>query len=270
MTREELLKKIKKIDIKTSIITDDFFSGKYRSFFRGNGMEFSNIRKYEIGDDVKRIDWKTSARQRRTYVKEYEEEREISMYILVDVSKSNMFVDKKDKINEIVATIAFSADKNNDKVGLILFSDIIEKFIPIGRGKNHSLKIIEALIENNTKGKGTNISLALDYLNKISKRRGVVFLISDFLDKDYEKSLKISKKKHDLIPIRIKDKKLLELPKGIVFTLEDSETGENITVGSLKRNIKIEEENLKNIIDISTDDDYIKILMEYFKRRSRL
>lgn len=268
MDRKELLKKIRKIDIRTSALAEELFVGKYHSCFKGNGMEFSDIRRYEAGDDVKRIDWKTSARQRKTYVKEYQEERELSIYILVDISLSNSFASKKDLITQLVATLVFSADKNNDRFGAILFSDKIEKFIKLGKGKNHSLSIIEAMLKTEIESKGTNISGALNYLNKIQKRKGIVFLISDFLDEDYEKSMGIISKKHDLIPVRILDRKFNELPKGVLFNLKDSETDEIITVGNFKENIMLQEKEIANVLDIYTDEDYVKSLIKFFKKRS--
>lgn len=267
MEKQELLKKIRKIDIRTSALAEELFVGKYKSCFKGNGMEFSDIRKYEIGDDVKRIDWKISARQRRTYVKEYREERELSIYILVDISLSNSFNSKKDLITQIVATLAFSADKNNDRLGSILFSNKIEKFIKLGRGKNHSLSIIEAILNTTVQGKGTNIDGALNFFNRIQKRKGIVFLISDFLDEGYEKKLKMLSLKHDLIPIRILDRKFEELPKGVIFDLKDSETNEIVTIGNFKEKILLEDEKIKNVLDIYTDEDYIKSLIKFFKKR---
>lgn len=267
MEKQELLKKIRKIDIRTSALAEELFVGKYKSCFKGNGMEFSDIRKYEIGDDVKRIDWKISARQRRTYVKEYREERELSIYILVDISLSNSFNSKKDLITQIVATLAFSADKNNDRLGSILFSNKIEKFIKLGRGKNHSLSIIEAILNTTVQGKGTNIDGALNFFNRIQKRKGIVFLISDFLDEGYEKKLKMLSLKHDLIPIRILDRKFEELPKGVIFELKDSETGEIVTIGNFKEKILFEDEKIKNVLDIYTDEDYVKSLIKFFKKR---
>lgn len=268
MTKEELLKKIKKIDLNISSKADEFFVGNYRSIFKGNGMEFSDIRKYEIGDDVKRIDWKTSARQRKTYIKEYEEERELSIFLLVDVSLSNNFKMKEDLITQIAGSISYSATKNSDNVSLILFTDKIEKFIPPQKGKNHSLRIIEALLDTKPLGKGTDIRNALNFFNKIQKRHSVVFLISDFLDSDYEETLKLIQQKHTVIPIRIIDRKFQSLPKGFLFNLLDSESGETVVVGNLKEDINFQEEKIPNVLDIYTDEDYVKSLMKFFRRRS--
>ena len=197
MNRAEILKKIKKIEIASSILADELFAGKYRSYFKGNGMEFSDIRRYAPGDDVKKIDWKVSARQRKTYVKEFTE----------------------DLLCQLVGSLAFSANKNSDKVGAVLFTDKIEKFIPLKKGRNHSLVILDNLLSFEPQGKRTDISKALDFLNKIAKRRAIVFLISDFIDKGYEKSMAITAQKHDLIPIRIADRKYETLPKGAIFNM---------------------------------------------------
>lgn len=268
MTKEELLKKIKKIDLNISSKADEFFIGNYRSIFKGNGMEFSDIRKYEIGDDVKRIDWKTSARQRKTYIKEYEEERELSIFLLVDISLSNNFKMKEDLITQIAGSISYSATKNSDNVSLILFTDKIEKFIPPQKGNNHSLKIIEALLDTNPLGKGTDIRNVLNFFNKIQKRHSVVFLISDFLDSGYEETLKLIQQKHTVISMRIIDRKFQSLPKGFLFNLLDSESGETVIVGNLKEDINFQEEKIPNVLDIYTDEDYVKSLMKFFRRRS--
>ncbi len=267
MTREELLKKIKAIDIKTSLISKEFLIGNYHSFFKGNGMEFSDIRKYEMGDDVRRIDWKTSARLRKTYIKEYKEERELSIYILVDISASNDFKNKKDMITEVSACLSYTAYKNNDKVGLLLFSDKIEKFILAKKGNINNFQIIDALLTTKPESQKTSIDNALNYINKIRKKPAIIFLISDFLDENYEKTLKLTMKKHEVIPIRICDKKFHSLPKGYIYNLRDSENNELVTVGSLKEEIKFNEESLPRVLDIYTEEDYIKSLVKFFKRR---
>lgn len=265
MTKEELLKKIKKINIHTKAIADEFFIGNYRSLFKGNGMEFSDVRRYEMGDDVKRIDWKITARQRKTYVRQYEEERELSIFLIVDISLSNNFQSKEDLIAEITGTLAYSSCENGDNVGLILFSDKIEKFIPPQKNKNQILRIIETILNTKPSGKGTNISCALDFLNKIQKRRSIVFLISDFLDKNFLHSLKIIQRQHTLISIRIIDKKFESLPKGFLFNLLDSETEETLTIGNFKNDITFQENNMIKTLDIHTDDDYVKVLAKFFK-----
>jgi uncharacterized protein (DUF58 family) len=267
LKREELLKKIKKIEIASSILAREIFTGKYRSYFKGNGMEFSDIRIYTPGDDVKKIDWKVSARQRKTYVKEFTEEREICIYILVDISNSNNFAAKLDLIYQLVGSLILSAHKNGDKVGIILFSSKVEKFIPPKKGRNHAMVIIDTLLNYEPLDKKTSIKTALEFLNNIMKKRGIVFLISDFLDTGYEKMLSIIDSKHDLIPIKINDKKYETLPKGAIFNIVDSEIGENIVVENYKKNISITDKTPKNILMIYTDDNYIVTLSNYFNRR---
>ena len=264
MNRAEILKKIKKIEIASSILADELFAGKYRSYFKGNGMEFSDIRRYAPGDDVKKIDWKVSARQRKTYVKEFTEERELAIFLLIDISKSNSFYAKKDLLCQLVGSLAFSANKNSDKVGAILFTDKIEKFIPLKKGRNHSLVILDNLLSFEPQGKKTDISKALDFLNKIAKRRAIVFLISDFIDKGYEKSMAVTAQKHDLIPIRIADRKYETLPKGAIFNMIDSETGEEIVIENFDKDITLNEDIPKNILNLYTDEDYIVTLSNFF------
>ena len=266
MTKEELLRKIKKINIRTKAVADEFFVGNYRSIFKGNGMEFSDVRPYEIGDDVKRIDWKITARQKRTYIKQYEEERELSIFLVVDISLSNNFQSKEDLIAQITSSLAYSGCENGDNVGLILFSDRVEKFIPPQKNRNQILRIIEAILTTKTSGVGTNISVALDFLEKIQKRHSIVFLISDFLDENYTHSLKIIQRQHTLIPIRILDRRFESLPKGFLFNLLDSESNEVVTVGNFKNNINFQEDNDIKTLDIYTDDDYAKVLAKFFKR----
>lgn len=270
MNKKEILQKIKKIEIASNLLANEIFSGNYRSFFKGNGMEFSDIRRYSPGDDVKKIDWKVSAKQRKTYIKQFTEEREISIYILVDISNSNNFPAKFDLISQLVGTIAFSAVKNNDKVGAIFFTDKIEQIIPVKKGKRQALIILDNLLSINPVSKGTNIENALHIFNKLSKQRSIVFLISDFIDTNYEKAINITKLKHDIIPIRIADKKFETLPSGAVFTFEDSESGEQIVVENFNTAKNISEEFPKTILSIYTDEDYIIKLANYFKRRRRI
>ena len=266
MTKEELLRKIKKINIRTKAVADEFFVGNYHSIFKGNGMEFSDVRPYEIGDDVKRIDWKITARQKRPYIKQYEEERELSIFLVVDISLSNNFQSKEDLIAQITSSLAYSGCENGDNVGLILFSDRVEKFIPPQKNRNQILRIIEAILTTKASGVGTNISVALDFLGKIQKRHSIVFLISDFLDENYNHSLKITQRQHTLIPIRILDRRFESLPKGFLFNLLDSESGEVVTVGNFKNSINFQENSEIKTLDIYTDDDYAKVLAKFFKR----
>ncbi|TDX52735.1 DUF58 domain-containing protein [Orenia marismortui] len=272
MVSTELIKKIRKIEIKSNRIVEEIFSGEYRSVFQGKGMEFDEIREYYPGDDIRNIDWNVTARQNKAYIKKFHEERELNMFLLIDMSNSNSFAKKKDLIAEIGATLAFSAVKNNDKVGSILFTDKIEKMIPSRQGKKHVLSIIEDILRFQVNNKGTDIKKALQYLNKIQKRRSIVFLISDFIDQNYERELKITNQKHDLVLIRVIDPNEEKIPKGAIFEFEDLETGEKIVVDNLKQENRL---NLKvklptrNLINIYTNEDFIKPLMLFFKRRMR-
>jgi len=270
MKREELLKKIKKIEIASSILAREIFSGRYRSYFKGNGMEFSDIRLYAPGDDVKKIDWKVSARQRKTYVKEFTEEREICIYILVDISGSEYFPEKLDLIYQLVGSLALSAHKNGDKVGLILFTTKIEKHIPPKKGRNHAMILLDAMLNAEPAERGTSIRTALEFLNGVMKKRGIVFLISDFLDTGYEKMLAILDSKHDLIPIAVGDKKYDKLPSGAIFTLRDAESGERVVMENKAGDISLTRPMGRRILKIDTDDNYIVTLSNYFGKRRRI
>lgn len=270
MTKDKILQKIKKIEIASTLLANEVFSGNYRSYFKGNGMEFSNIRRYSPGDDIKKIDWKVSARQRKTYVKEFVEERELSIFLLIDISKSNDFIAKQDIISQLVGTIAFSAIKNGDKVGAVFFSDKIEKVIPLKKGKTQALIILDNYLSLKATGKGTNIGKALSLLNNITNHRAVVFLISDFIDTGYDKAINLTKLRHDLIPIKITDKKFSKLPKGAIFTMTDSETGEEIIIENFHKEYNFDESLSKDILNIYTDDNYIVKLSNFFKRRKQI
>lgn len=265
-SKKELLRRIKDIEIKATILSDNIFAGQYHSCLKGNGMEFADIRRYAPGDDVKKIDWKVTAKQRRAYVKEFVEERELSVFILVDVSASNRFKDKLELITELVGSLAFSANKNGDRVGSLFFSDEIEKIITLKKGKKHALSIIENLLILNPSGRKTDIANALRYFGKMFKRRSVIFLISDFLDDGYEKELKILSRRHEIIPVRIGDRKFESLPKGAIFTLEDSETGEQIVVENYKSTSDFNINNLKDGINLYVGEDYIKEISRFFCR----
>ena len=266
-SKKQLLKKIKNIEIKATILSDNIFAGQYQSCLKGNGMEFSDIRRYTPGDDVKKIDWKVTAKQRKAYVKEFVEERELSVFLLVDISASNRFREKLDLITELVGSLAFSANKNGDRVGAVFFSNQIEKVIPLKKGKKHTLSIIENLLTIKPKGDKTDISMVLRYFGKIFKRRSVIFLISDFLDDNYEKELKILAQRHEIIPVRIGDKKYESLPIGAIFTLEDSETGEQIVIENYKENSSdININNISNGINLYVGEDYVKEISKFFNR----
>ncbi len=288
METAELLKKVRKIEIKTKGLSSQIFSGEYHSAFKGRGMAFSEVREYTPGDDVRSIDWNVTARFNSPFVKVFEEERELSVVLLVDVSASGSFGTnkqfKQDLITELCAVVAFSASQNNDKIGVIFFSDKIEKFIPPKKGKSHILRIIRELIEFKPEQKKTNLEIALRYLTNVIKKRSVVFLISDFFaEANYKDALKIANKKHDLVALRIIDKAELELPKMGLVKLKDNETGKitwvdtddkffrkQYNVNLLKFEGELKETFTRSGIDatrIYTDESYIKPLMNLFKNR---
>jgi len=270
MVNGELLKKIRKIDIKTNRLVEEIFSGEYRSGFRGKGMEFDDIREYYPGDDVRNIDWNVTARHNKAFVKLFSEEREMNVFFLIDMSRSNSFGRKRELIAEVAATLAFSACKNNDRVGVIFFTDKIEKFIPSNNGRKHVLSIIEKIMNFNPASEGTDISHALQYFNRICKKRSVAFLISDFLDTGYNKDLKITLNRHDLVLVRVIDKAEEVLPGGAIFTFQDLESGETVVLDNTKHDFRLESGlNLpkRSSVNIYTDEDFVKPLQKFFKRR---
>lgn len=289
---EDILKRVRRIEIKTRGLSDEIFAGKYHTAFRGRGMSFAEVREYRVGDDVRDIDWNVTARSDRAHVKVYEEERELTMMLLVDVSPSRMFgseeLTKKNLITEVAATLAFSASKNNDKVGCILFSDHIEKFIPPKKGRSHILMIIRELVSFKPSGKGTNISEALRYLVGVNKKRTTSFLLSDLVNSvedmpKFEDALKIASSKHDLMAIHIFDKRDKELPDVGIIEMEDSESGAVQWVDSSSRRVRdfwrrsYEERTAKmsrmlrhnrvDVAEVSTDGDYVVELIKMFKTR---
>lgn len=289
MDTKEILKKVRKIEIKTKRLSNDIFGGEYHSSFKGRGMTFSEVRQYQFGDDVRSIDWNVTARYNEPYVKVFEEERELTMILMVDVSGSEFFGTtnqfKKDTITEIAATLAFSATQNNDKVGLILFSDDVELFIPPKKGKSHVLRIIRELIEFKPKSKKTNIDVALKFLSSVLKKRAIVFMLSDFMDDDYEKSAKIAGSKHDLTGIRVYDKHDEEIPNLGMVPMLDAETGAvqlvNTSSKTTRRNYKANALRLTDYyintftrsgsgtINTRVDESYVKKLLGYFKHKGR-
>lgn len=272
MITKELIRKIRQIEIKSMKLVDELFSGEYHANFKGKGMEFEDIREYYPGDDVRSIDWNVTARHNQTYVKQFSEERELNMFLLIDVSKSNSFGNKKDFIAELGATLSYSANKNNDKVGMILFTDKVEKVIPSKSGRRHTLSIIETILDFKPKSKGTDIEAALKYFNRIEKKRSVVFLISDFMDTDYDQGIKMVSRKHDLVLIRVIDPVEDAIPKGGIYTFEDLESGETYVLDNLKSEMKtsqLVETNGLNMIQLFTDKDYIKPLRLFFHRKVR-
>ena len=288
METSELLKKVRKIEIKTRGLSSQIFSGEYHSAFKGRGMAFSEVREYTPGDDIRTIDWNVTARFGTPYVKVFEEERELSVVLVVDVSASGLFGTnkqfKQDLITELCAVVAFSASQNNDKIGIIFFSDKIEKFIPPKKGKSHILRIIRELIEFKPDHKQTNIEIALKYLTNVIKKRSVVFLISDFLSEtNYKDALKIANKKHDLVALRIIDKTEMQLPEVGMVKLMDNETGKHLWVDTDNKKFRKQfavnqlkfEDELKDIFNragidatkILTHESYIQPLMNLFKNR---
>jgi len=273
MQAGELANKIRRIEITSNKLVDEFFTGEYRSAFRGKGMEFDSIRQYTPGDDVRSIDWNVTARFDKAFVKQYVEEREMNIFLLIDMSRSNSFGRKKEFIAEISATLAFSATRNNDRVGVVFFTEKAEKLIPSKNGKKHVLTIIESILSYEPQQAGTNIANVLQYFNMIEKKRSVVFLISDFLDDGYERELKTSDLRHDLICIRVIDRAEEKIPAGAVFTFEDLESGETYVMDNMKRDFRMappDSRSKRNLITIYTDEDFIKPLRQFFgSRRAR-
>ena len=244
MDKAALLKKVRKIEIKTKGLSRNIFSGEYHSAFKGRGMSFSEVREYQYGDDIRNIDWNVTARMRHPYVKVFEEERELTVMLLIDISQSSFFGTvkqmKNEVITEIAAVLSFSAINNNDKVGVILFSDRIEKFIPPKKGKSHILRIISELLDFQPQGTGTDIALALEFFNGVIKKRSIAFLFSDFIGKGYEQPLMIAKKKHDIIGVHIYDKREEELTDAGLVRMLDPETGDIIWIDTSNKRIRNE------------------------------
>lgn len=289
MDANELIKKIRKIEIKTRGLSQNIFAGEYHSAFKGRGVIFSEVREYEPGDDVRDIDWNVTSRHNKPYVKVYEEERELTMMLLVDVSGSREFgavgEAKKESMAEIAATLAFSSIQNNDKVGVIFFSDKIEKFIPPKKGKKHILLIIREIINFEPENKGTNIDVALKFLTNAIKKRSTAFLISDFIDiHDYSKSMSIANRKHDLAAIQVYDRRDAEMPNIGLVKFRDMESGKDVWLDtssskvrkSYAKNWYLRQQSLSEITaksgvdlaSVSTDEDYVKALLALFRRRS--
>jgi uncharacterized protein (DUF58 family) len=289
METTELLKKVRKIEIKTRGLSNQVFSGQYHSAFKGRGMAFSEVREYAMGDDIRSIDWNVTARTGNPFVKVFEEERELTVMMLVDVSGSGDFgsrqMVKRQMMTEICAVISFSALQNNDKVGVIFFSDRIEKFIPPKKGKTHTLRIIRELIDFTPQSKGTDIGQAMRYLTNAVKKRSIAFLISDLIGSGYSDALKIASRKHDMVAIRVHDPLEAELPNVGLLPLTDAETGELVWVDTsdAKVRTKLKAEALRaedemrstfrrsgvDMAEVRTDGSYVKPLMSLFKRRGK-
>ena len=289
METTELLKKVRKIEIKTRGLSSQIFSGEYHSAFKGRGMAFSEVREYIQGDDIRSIDWNVTARFNAPYVKVFEEERELTVILLVDVSASGEFGTqsqfKKDLITELCAVLSFSAIQNNDKIGIIFFSDKIERFIPPKKGKTHILRIIRELIEFKPENSKTNINEALRYVSNVIKKKSIVFIISDFIDKNFDDALKLTNKKHDLVAFKIYDPGENELPEVGLIRLQDAETGAIIEIDSSDKSVRkgfsliaaqrekmLSESFAKSGVDwinLRTDRNYVQPLMKLFKKRGR-
>ncbi len=289
MDTKELLKKVRKIEIKTKGLTSQIFSGEYHSAFKGKGMAFNEVREYALGDEIRTIDWNVTARFNEPFVKVFEEERELTVMLIIDVSPSGMFGTKeqlkRETITELCAVLAFSASSNKDRIGVILFSDKVEKYIPPKKGKSHILQIIRTLLNVEPQGKSTNIESALQFLSKIQKKKATIFLISDFKSKAYDNALKIVSRKHDLIALKISDEGEYKLPSIGLAKFEDLESGKFVWVNTNSKKAKAAFEEKQKSFDaavkqnfrklnvdyaeLRTDQDYIKPLMNLFDRRSK-
>lgn len=289
MIPKELLKKVRQIQIRTSRMVNDVLAGQYSSAFRGRGMEFEEVSPYQIGDDVRLIDWNVSARFGEPFIKKFREERELTVMLVVDASASGFFGSgrqfKLDVATELCAVLAFSAIRSNDKVGLILFTNEVEQYVPAKKGTRHVLRLIRELLYHQPRGDGTDIAQALNFLNRVSVRKSVCFLVSDFLATGYEPALRVARRRHDLIPIIIGDPREWELPNAGLVDLEDSETGELVTVDTGSRWMREQyaeqararmakrDELFRRIdtptIEVRTDRSYVEPLVRFFHRRER-
>lgn len=289
METSELLKKVRQIEIKTRGLSSNIFAGQYHSAFKGRGMAFSEVREYTYGDDIRDIDWNVTARYNKPYIKVFEEERELTVMLMVDVSASLGFGStsqiKRDIVTEVAATLAFSAIQNNDKIGVIFFSDKIEKFIPPQKGRKHILYIIRELINFEARQTNTDISVALKYLTNVLKKRCTTFLISDFIDtNNYDSALTIANRKHDIVALQVYDPRETELPKIGLMKVQDAETGHEQWIDTSSRKVRDLYRNWWNrrqgemlntfkksrvdSISVRTDEDYVRALIALFKMRS--
>lgn len=288
MNASDLLKKVRQIEIKTRGLSNHIFAGEYNTAFKGKGMAFSEVRDYQNGDDVRLIDWNVTARYNSPFVKVFEEEREMTVMLIIDVSGSNNFGSnknfKKELATEIGAVLAFSAIKNNDKVGVIFFSDIIEKFIPPKKGKKHILRIIREIISFKPSSKKTDLSVALEYFNSVIGKRSICFILSDFISTSFKKPLKIASRKHDVVALKLIDKREEIIPNIGLVPIEDAESGKKIIIDTSSKffiSKLLEEKNNRNnklkslmnessvdLINLYTGEDYVKPLINFFKKRS--
>lgn len=289
METSDILKRVRQIEIKTRGLSSNIFAGQYHSAFKGKGMSFSEVREYQYGDDVRDIDWNVTARYNKPYVKVFEEERELTVMLLIDVSNSLEFGTvkqmKKDMVTEIAATLAFSAIQNNDKIGVIFFSDKIEKFIPPKKGRKHILYIIRELLDFKPESKRTNIKMAVEYLTNVIKKRCTTFMLSDFIDEsDYRNALTIANRKHDIVAIQVYDRRMAELPDVGLMKVRDAETGHEQWIDTSSTKLRNahhawwkERQNVLNetftkcnvdSVSVRTDQDYVKSLLNLFAKRS--
>lgn len=289
MIPKELLKKVRQIQIRTARVVNDLFVGQYHSAFRGRGMEFEEVCPYQIGDDVRLIDWNVSARYGEPFIKKFREERELTVMLVVDFSRSGFFGSgrqfKLDIAAELCAVLAFSAIRSNDKVGLILFTDRIEKYIPPKKGTQHVLRIIRELLYHEPIGQGTDIPGALEFLNRVTTRKSVCFLVSDFLADDFETALRIARRRHDLIPVTIVDPRETTLPRAGLVLVEDAESGDRRYIDTSSHRVRKQHEAMfaqlkerrdalfrkmdTDAIEISTDESYVDPLVRFFRKRER-
>lgn len=289
MIPRELLKKVRQIQIRTRRTVNDLLAGQYHSAFRGRGMEFEEVSPYQIGDDVRLIDWNVSARYGEPFIKKFREERELTVMLVVDASRSGLFGStnqfKLDMAAELCAVLAFSAARSNDKVGLVLFTDEVEKYVPAQKGLRHVLRIIRELLYHQPRGRGTDVAAALNFLNHVTVRRSVCFLVSDFLSSGFEPALRIARRRHDLIPVVVSDPREGELPNVGMIELEDPETGERMLVdsGSARSRRRFAERWASTAaarrtmfrkmdleaIDVRTDHSYVEPLVRFFHKRER-
>lgn len=289
MIPREILKQVRRIEISTRGLVNEVFSGEYHSVFKGRGMNFAEVREYQYGDDIRSIDWNVTARSGAPFVKIFEEERELTVMLVVDVSASGDFGTRErlkgEVAVEICALLAFSAIKNNDKVGLIIFSDRIEKFVPPRKGRRHVLRVLRELLYHRPEGRGTDIAGALEYLTHVQRKKAVTFLVSDFRDDGFDRALAVAGRRHDLIAVRLGDRREEELPRIGFLELEDPESGERIVVdtsdprfrtafatGALQRKQDLDRllrRGKVDVIDIHTGTPYVKSLMRFFDERAR-
>jgi uncharacterized protein (DUF58 family) len=289
LTTAEILKKVRELEIKSKKLTTDLFTGEYHSAFKGKGMSFKEVREYSAGDDIRFIDWNVSARLGHPYSKVFEEERELTVMLLVDISASSLFgtihARKRDMITEIGAVLSFSAVNNADKIGAIFYSDKVEAYIPPKKGKQHALYIVRELLSKEPKGKGTEVSKALRYFNNVTRQKSIAFVLSDFLDANYEDALRIAGKKHDVIGIKIYDKMDMELPKAGLLQVLDAETGQTKWIDSGNAFVRqsYQEEFFRitqystqvfkkagsDLLHVRTGDDYVKVLQRFFLSRNK-